>query len=42
MSVKGRGKVVTENSFEAWIEKRVEKRTKKTSGRTRQKGKSGQ
>jgi hypothetical protein len=31
--VKGRGKEVTENSFEAWMAKRVEKRVKKTSGR---------
>ena len=32
LSVKGRGKKVTENSFEAWMAKRVEKRAKKTSG----------
>jgi hypothetical protein len=37
---KGRGKEVTENSFEAWIAKRVEKQGKKTSGRARPKGKS--
>lgn len=38
LSVKGRGKEVTENSFDAWITKRVEKRTKKISGRARPKG----
>lgn len=37
---KGRGKEVTENSFEAWMAKRVERRAKKTSGRARPKGKS--
>lgn len=31
--VKGRGKEVTENFFEAWMAKRVEKQTKKISGR---------
>jgi hypothetical protein len=36
---KGRGKEVTENLFEAWMAKKVEKQTKKTSGRTRPKGK---
>jgi hypothetical protein len=35
--VKGRGKEVTENSFEAWIRKRVEKRTKKISSKVRPK-----
>lgn len=38
--VKGRGKKVTENSFEDWIAKRVEKQVKKTSGRARPKGTS--
>ena len=37
-SVKGRGKEVTENSFEVWMAKRVEKRAKKTSGGARPKG----
>jgi hypothetical protein len=37
---KGRGKGVTENSFEAWMAKRVEKRVKKTSGEARPKRKS--
>jgi hypothetical protein len=37
---KGRGKKVTENSFEAWMAKRVGKLAKKPLGRARQKGKS--
>jgi hypothetical protein len=37
---KGHGKEVTENSFEAWMAKRVEKQAKKTSGRARPKRKS--
>ena len=40
LSAKGRGKEVTENSFEAWMAKRVERRVKKTSGRARPKRKS--
>lgn len=40
LSAKGRGKKVTENSFEAWMAKRVEKQAKKASGRARPKGKS--
>ena len=39
-SAKGRGKKVTENSFEVWMAKRVERRAKKTSGGVRIKGKS--
>ena len=37
---KGRGKEVTENSFEAWMAKRVERRVKKTSSRAKPKRKS--
>ena len=40
LAVKGRGKEVTENSFEVWMAKRVERRTKKTSGRAKPKGTS--
>lgn len=40
ITVKGRGKEVIENSFEAWMAKRVERRTKKTSDRTKQKSTS--
>jgi len=40
LSVKGRGKEVTKDSFEAWMAKRVEKRTKRTSGRAMLKGRS--
>ena len=36
-SVKGRGKEVTENSFEVWMAKRVERRTKKASSRAKSK-----
>lgn len=37
--VKGHGKKVTEDSFEAWMEKGVAKQVKKTSSRARPKRK---
>jgi hypothetical protein len=40
LSVKGRGKEVTENSFEVWMAKRVERQVKKNSRRARPKGTS--
>jgi hypothetical protein len=39
-TAKGRGKEVTENSFETWMAKRVEKRVKETSGSSKAKSKS--
>jgi hypothetical protein len=37
-SPKGRGKMVTGNSFETWVTKRVERQVKKASGGARPKG----
>jgi hypothetical protein len=39
LSAKGRGKEVTENSYEVWMAKRIDRRVKKTSGRARPKAK---